>query len=132
MRGLCNSEDGLTIVELIVAMVVGAILAGSVNTIYTNQTYLSQNARDRALINAYAEGRIESMRSAGFLQLNDGTTNVTPELPTEINPPRNGTLTITSPSPGVKRAVIVVSYNSQGKQLSETYTTYIGELGAGQ
>ncbi len=132
MSGILKTEDGLTIVELIVAMIVGTILLGSVNVIYMNQVYLSQNARDRSQANAYAEGKIESLRSAGYLQVNNGVTDITSELPTELNPPRNASMTVTNQSNGMKKVVIAISYNSQGKNLQETYTTYVGELGAGQ
>lgn len=132
MKILIKNQGGLTLVELIVAMFVGAILIGSVNVVYTNQVYLSQNARDRALLNSYAEGKVEALRSAGFVQVNEGTTDLTSELPSELNPPRSGSMIVTSPSPGLRQVVISVSYNSQGRQLNETYTTFIGELGAGQ
>lgn len=129
---LKTKETGFTIVELIVALFVASSLVGSVQLIYTNQTYLAQRARDLALANAYVEGKVESLRSKGFLGLNDGTTDITAELPTELNAPRSGSMQISSPSSGVKRVVIDINYNSQGADKSVTYTTNVGELGAGQ
>jgi prepilin-type N-terminal cleavage/methylation domain-containing protein len=132
MRGIKNSNNGFTIVELIVAMFVGAALVGSVNLIYTTQTYLSQEARDAAMSNSFAEGKFEALRSQGYLALANGTTSVTSELPSELGQPRSASLQITTPSTGVKRAVLVISYNQKGATATKTYTTFIGELGVGQ
>lgn len=129
---LKTKETGFTIVELIVALFVASSLVGSVQLIYTNQTYLAQRARDLALANAYVEGKVESLRSKGFLGLSDGTTDITAQLPTELNAPRSGSMQVSSPSSGIKRVVIDINYNSQGADKSVTYTTNIGELGAGQ
>lgn len=114
------------------ALFVASSLVGSVQLVYTNQTYLAQRARDLALANAYVEGKVESLRSKGFLGLSDGTTDITAELPTELNAPRSGSMQVSSPSSGIKRVVIDINYNSQGADKSVTYTTNIGELGAGQ
>lgn len=127
-----SRQAGFTIVELIVALFVGASLIGSVNLIYTNQTYLSQRGRDASLANAYAEGKVEELRSAGYLGLSDGTTSITNQLPTELNSPRTGSLVVSTPATGIKQAVITITYNSQGASKTQTYTAYIGELGVGQ
>lgn len=126
------NQGGFTLVELIVAILVGAILIFSTNMIIVNHAYLSQQGRDTTLANAYAEGKIESLRSIGYTGLSNGTTDITNELPAELNGPRSGSLVITTQSIAIKKAVIAISYNEQGKTRSVNYTTYIGELGVGQ
>lgn len=130
--GAETKESGFTIVELLVALIVAAVLVGSVQLIYTNQTYLSERGRDLVLSNAYAEGKMESLRSKGFIGLNDGTTDITSELPSELSPPRSGNMVISTPNTGLKKVTITISYNAQGETKTETYTTFIGELGVGQ
>lgn len=127
-----DSQSGFSIVELLITLVVAAILILVMNTIFTTQVYISQRARDLALANAYAEGKIESLRSAGFLGLTNGTTSVTNELPAELSNPRNGTLEISDYNTAIKRAVLTITYNEQGKTRTYTYTTFVGELGVGQ
>jgi type II secretory pathway pseudopilin PulG len=127
-----NTEDGLTIVELIVAIVVGSIIVGGVSLIVGSQVHLSQRGRDLVIANAYAEQKIESLRSAGYLGLTDGTTDVSGELPTELNNPRNGSLVISSPSAGIKKVDLTINYNDQGSSRTYLYTTFVGELGVGQ
>lgn len=132
MRLKQTSQEGFTIVELIVALVVGSVLIGSVNLIYTNQSYLSQRVRDSVLANAYAEGKIEALRSAGYLGISNGTTDVSGELPSELNAPRSASLQISTPSAGLKQVDLTLTYSEQGTPRTLSYRTYIGELGVGQ
>lgn len=118
--------------ELIVTMLVGIVLVGSVNTIYTNQLYLSQRTRDTVLVNAFVEAKVEALRSQGFLSVPLGTTNITSELPVELNNSRSASLAVTTHSTSVKQIEITVSYNEQGTSRSYSYITYLGELGVGQ
>lgn len=127
-----KKSDGFTIVELLVAIIVGAVIIGAATGIIVSQTHISQRGRDLIIANAYIENKIESLRSAGFAALNVGTTYITGELPSELNSPRNGSIVITSPSSAIKKILITISYNDQGTSRSYSYTTYIGELGVGQ
>jgi type II secretory pathway pseudopilin PulG len=132
MKPLYKDQFGFTIVELIVTMIVGTILIGSSILILTSGQRLSQTHRDLIAANAFAEKKVEALRSIGFLGLTDGTTNITNELPAELNPPRNGSLQITTPSSGLKKIDLTITYNDQGSSRTYKYTTYIGELGVGQ
>ncbi len=127
-----NIQSGFTIVELIVAMIVGAILAGSTTLIIVDQARLSQLGRDVALANSYAETKIEGLRSKGFNGIASGTTNVSNELPEELKLPREGTLVISDASSGIKQIDLEITYNDQGTQRTYNYRTYVGELGVGQ
>lgn len=125
-------RSGFTIVELLVALVVGGIMFVSLNAMYTSQTYLAQRSRDVVLANAFVESKVESLRSKGFLSLSNGTTDITNELPDELSSSRSGTLVIGTYSDGVKSIEITVTYNEQGSSRSYYYKTFIGELGVGQ
>jgi len=123
---------GFTIVELVVAIVVSGIVISTVNLIVVNQVHLSERNRDLVLANAYVEGKVESLRSAGFKSLTIGTTSITSELPSELSSPRSGSLVVSSLNASTDKVDVSVSYNDQGATRSYTYTTYIGELGVGQ
>jgi prepilin-type N-terminal cleavage/methylation domain-containing protein len=131
-RVLYKNRDGFTIVELLVTILVGAILLTSAGMLINSQAYLSQRNRDLVLVNAFAEGKIESLRSTGFLGLSDGTTDITAELPEELNDSRSGSLVISPHSSAIKKIELNISYNEQGANRSYSYTTHIGELGVGQ
>src|SRR5262245_10449841 len=114
-----RNESGYTIVEIIVTLVVGIIIVGAINLLLVNQNHLSQQNRDLVLANAYMEGKVESVRSAGFKSLSDGSTNITSELPAELSAPHSGTVTVSSVDTATKKVNISVTYNDQGK--SRTY-----------
>ncbi|HLB66368.1 MAG TPA: prepilin-type N-terminal cleavage/methylation domain-containing protein [Candidatus Saccharimonadales bacterium] len=125
-------QSGFTLVELLMAIIVGAIFAGGANLIIVQQSHLSQRGRDLVLANSFVEGKIESLRSIGFGGLNTGSTDITTELPDDLKAPHSGSLEITNFSSSIKKAVLSLTYNDQGSARSYSYTTYIGELGVGQ
>ena len=129
--GIKGNGSGFTTVELLVAIIVGALFVISINTIYTTQVYINERGRDLVVANSYAESKIEALRSAGYLSLADGTTDITSELPDELNQ-ASGSLVISSYNTAIKQAVLTINYNQQGNDQTYTYTTYIGELGVGQ
>jgi len=126
------APGGFTIVELIVAITIGSIIIGGVSLILGSQVHLSQRGRDLVVANAYVEHRIEALRSRGFLGLANGTTDITSELPTELNTPRSASLVISSYTDAIKKVDISLTYNDQGVSRTYSYTTFIGELGVGQ
>jgi prepilin-type N-terminal cleavage/methylation domain-containing protein len=129
--GRLNAQ-GFTIVELLVSMIVGAVIVGALSVITINNTHLSQRGRDVVLANAFAEAKVEALRSAGYVSLTDGTTNITAELPSDLKAPRSGSQVVTSPSTGLKKIVLNITYNDQGESRTYSYSTMIGELGVGQ
>ena len=125
-------QNGYTIVELLVTLFVGAVLLVALNTVIISQIHLSERTRDLALSSAFAENKIESLRSLGFSGLTDSTSDITSELPTELKKPRTGTLIISTQASGLKKIDITITYNDQGAPRTYSFTTYIGELGVGQ
>ena len=129
---LKNSESGFTLVELITAIVIGALFFGAVANLISNNSYLAERSKDVATTNSFVENKVEELRSAGYLSLSNGTIDVTAELPAELRAPKSGSVVISSESTSIKRVVINVTYNDQGKAKTYSYTTFIGELGVGQ
>lgn len=129
---LLRQSSGFTLVELLVTMIAAGILIGGLHTAYVAQTSTSARARDSVIANAYAEGKVEALRSKGFLGLTNGTTTLTSELPAELQSPKSGTMVISTQSTSVKRVVITVTYSDRGTARTYQYTTFIGELGVGQ
>ena len=125
-------QSGFTIVELMVTIFVGGIFAISTTTVVSNNAHLVQRSRDLVVVNSYVEGKVEELRSIGYSGLNIGTTDVTNELPSDLQKPRSASLQISSPLTGIKKVDLSISYNDQGTQQTYPYTTYIGELGVGQ
>lgn len=127
-----KSESGFTLVELITAIVIGALFFAAVSNLISNNAYLSERAKDVATTNSFIENKVEELRSAGYLSLVNGAIDVTSELPSELQSPKTGTVTVSSQSTSIKRVVVSVTYNDQGEAKTYSYTTFIGELGVGQ
>lgn len=129
---VARPQTGYMTVELLIAIIVGAILLLALNNIVVSQGYLAQRSRDMNTANAYAEQKIEGIRSQGYLGISNGTTNLTNELPSELKGPRSATLVVSDQSPALKKLHLTITYNQQGTIRTESYVTYIGELGVGQ
>lgn len=127
-----SKSAGFTLVELLVAIAVGAIVTGVLSQVVTSYVHVAQRGRYMNLANSYAESKVEALRNTGYNGLNAGTTNLTSELPSQLPPSRSASMIVTSPSSGIKQVDLYVSYKDQGQTNSFTYTTYLGELGVGQ
>lgn len=131
MKGL-RTSDGFTLVELLVAIAVGAIVTAVLSQVVTSYVHVAQRGRYLNLANSYVESKVETLRNTGYNSLNAGTTSLTSELPTQLPLSRNASMTVGAPSGGLKQVDITISYNDQGQNVSYGYTTYLGELGVGQ
>lgn len=127
-----KQSAGYTIVELLVSIAVAGVLFGTLSEVVTSYVHTAQRGRYLNIANSYVEAEVESLRNIGYNGIALGTTNLTSSLSAQLPPNRSASLTVTSPSTGLKQADITISYNDQGKLNSYSYTTYIGELGVGQ
>jgi len=125
-------SDGFNTVELLVSILVLAVLATSINSIYLSHMVQSQKTRNLSLINSFVENKVESLRSMGFLAVNEGSYDISNELSSELYPPKTASMQISSQTSGLKKVVINITYNDQGTAQTFEYTTFIGELGVGQ
>jgi hypothetical protein len=89
-------------------------------------------ARDQALANMLVQNKVETLRSAGYNSLNNGTTSFVAELPNVMGAPKSASYTISTPQTGVKQIDISLSYTEYHKTKSLSYKTYVSELGVGQ
>lgn len=127
-----SSSSGFTIVEIIVAVAVGSIIFGTAINTLVSQERLSQSNKNTVIANAFAEAKIEALRSQGYLAIPGGNTDISSELPATLPPPKQATLQIDASTAGLKEIVLTITYNNSGATKSEQYKTIIGELGVGQ
>lgn len=123
-----DESTGFSIVELILSIIIGGLFIVALTQIINNYISLGQKSRNVVLSNSYLEGKIESLRNIGFSGLSLGSSNISSELPTQLPAPKNATMDITSPSDGLKKVDISITYNDKGQSRTYSYTTYIGEL----
>lgn len=126
------TEHGFTIIELLITIAVVGILIPSLAGFITTLNRLNDRARDLVIINSLTENKVESLRSAGFISLNNGTIDFTNELPATIGEPRSAYYVISTPTTTTKQVDVTVEYNDHGTTQTLTYRTYVGEVGVGQ
>ncbi len=128
-----SRQDGFTLVELLMTVVVSVILIGSLSVVVNNNAFLAKKGRNLTVANSYAENKIEEIRSKGFLSLENGVANITTDMPTELPSPRSGSIEVSDTAvTGLKQITLNITYNDVGTQKTHTYKTYIGELGVAQ
>jgi hypothetical protein len=108
------------------------VIIGSLSQVVNSYTSISQGGRYLNSANSYAEAKIEELRNKGYNSLSNGTTSLTSDLPTQLPRSRSASITITTPTAGLKKLDLTVSYKSEGKTNTFSYTTYMGELGVAQ
>lgn len=126
------SQDGLTIVELLVTIAVAAVVITALTEVVTGYLHIAQRGRYLSLANSFAESEMEALRNQGYNSLTIGSTSLTASLSNQLPPSRSASMSITSPQTGLKQIFITVSYTDNGVSSTYSYTTYIGELGVGQ
>jgi prepilin-type N-terminal cleavage/methylation domain-containing protein len=126
------SQKGFTIVELVVTIVVAGFIIPAVALALTNLSVVNKIARDKTLANMLVQNKAETLRSAGYNSLSDGTTSFVSELPNTIGSPRSASYTISSPTTSIKQVDITISFTEYHNSKSLSFRTYISELGVGQ
>ena len=132
MSSIRKSDEGFTLVEILVSIAVAAIVTVSLNTVVTTYLHISERGRYLNLANSFVEAKVEALRNQGYNSLNTGTSSLTSELPSQLPRSRSASMTVTAPSGGIKQVDISVTYKDQGNNTTVSYTTYLGELGVGQ
>lgn len=123
---------GFTIVELIVTIVIMGVIIPAVAMALTSLTIIDYQARDLALANMLAQNKVESLRSAGYNSLVNGTQDFSSQLPNTIGSPKSASYTVADAQTGVKQIDVSISYTEYKQSKSIAYRTYISELGVGQ
>ena len=132
MKKHALKADGLTLVEILVAIAVAGVVTASLNEVATSYLHVGQRGRYLNLANAFVEAKTEELRNDGYNGVSLGTTSLTSQMPAGLPPGRSASMVVTNPSGGIKQIDFSVSYKDQGQTTTYNYTTYIGELGVGQ
>lgn len=126
-----RDQGGFTIVEMLVALALFAILIPALALGVSTLTQLNNRARDLTLISIIAENKIESLRSIGYNSIAAGTTSFSSELPAELASPKSASYTVTQGT-GIKTIDVTISYADYKKTKTINYKSIVSETGVGQ
>jgi len=132
-------EDGFTILEIVVAIVVAGIFSIGLTTMILNIQTVNDKAKDLVIANSFIQDKTEEIRAGGHVSLINGNYDITDELPNGLAPPRSATYVVADETinssvanVGLKLITFNVQYDDDGSTRTIEYATYIGELGVGQ
>jgi type II secretory pathway pseudopilin PulG len=129
---MVNKEHGFTVVETLIGIGVFALVVPSIILSIVSLNQLNDRAADLTYANVLAENKIESLRSAGFNSLLDGSYDFTNELTSTFSPPREASYSVITPEAGIKEIEVKISYTQQGILREMQYKSLISELGVAQ
>jgi prepilin-type N-terminal cleavage/methylation domain-containing protein len=130
---LSNSDEGFTLVELLVTIIVLGIVITSLGGLYylMEITGVQTQHYDTAVRAARTE--IEDLRNNGYDSLTPGTNiNFTSSLPSSLPNGKTGTAAVSEPLPGLRRVDVTVTYSDYSKVQTITLSSDIGVIGIGQ
>lgn len=127
-----TNQFGFTIIELLLAVVLFAILIPSIIITLNSIAAANDNAKDVVIANIAAENKIEELRSLGYNSVPAGTTDFSSTLPETLGKPRSASYTINDSNPGLKEVNLSITFTSRRGTQTLNYKSLIGELGVGQ
>ncbi len=129
---LTKDQLGFTVIEVMIGIALFAVIVPSIIFAVVSLNQVNDRAADLTFANVLAENKIESLRSAGYNSLTDGTYDFTADLTPTFTLPRQANYIITSPETGIKQIEVNIEYTDKGVLRQLQYKSLIGELGVAQ
>ena len=130
MRG---NKDGFGLAELVTGIFVFGVVSIAIINLSTLIMNVQTYSRYRESATLAAQRQIETLRNSNYTSLVDGQTiDFTSELPDFLPAGKSGTVEISEPAPGLKRADVTVSYAQGDNNKDIMLSAVIGELGITQ
>lgn len=131
-KKLHKEASGFTVIEVLIGIGIFAVVMPSIILSVVSVNQLNDKAADLTSANILAEKKIESLRSAGYNSLTNGSFDFTNELAPTFSEPRQATYTISTPENGVKEVNVDIQYTHQGQLRTIVYRSLMSELGVSQ
>lgn len=128
-----RTENGFTLVELLVTIVVLSIAITGIAGLYYTMQVAAVRTQHLDIATRAARTEIEDLRNNGYSALTPGTTvSFTSNLPTSLPHDRSGSVQITQPTDGLRRVDVTITYTDYGKPTTVELSSDIGVIGIGQ
>lgn len=127
-----RKESGFTLVELLVSIAVIGIVVTVVTTLFLSIQSTQRRTAYMETATRAAQRQMESLRNNNYNNLTAGQSiDFTNQLPASLQD-RSGTVTVSEPSPGLKRVDISVVYYEGDDQQEVNLSSLVGILGITQ
>lgn len=135
---MTKTQNGFTVVELLVTLFVVAGTFITIATTYAMLTRLADKTQDFLAANSIAHQKLQQFENEEFAYIPSGPED-TPyefdfadELPATLTGPREGKVFITAQTPTLKYVFVRVTYYSTGAKQVLEYGSYIQQGGLGR
>jgi hypothetical protein len=127
------NKDGFGLAELVTGIFVFGVVSIAIINLSTLIMNVQTYSRYRESATLAAQKQIETLRNSNYTSLMDGQTiDFTSDLPGFLPSGKSGTVEISEPAPGLKRADVTVSYPQGNGSKDIMLSAIIGELGITQ
>jgi prepilin-type N-terminal cleavage/methylation domain-containing protein len=131
---LHHKNSGFSLVEIVVALAIIGIMIVSLANLFIAIGVLQRQNRNLTLATRIAESKIEGLRNNHYNALAPSPPPIdfTNELPDELAEPRSAIVTISEPTPGIKRLDITISYREGLQTKTIRLSSLLGNIGIAQ
>lgn len=140
MSVMPSKEEGFSIVELLITLIVIGVAFGAFVITYTNIQNINKKAIDVSTANSLAFAKIQEYENKLYTSLNNTTPTGTlvevedfsSSLPSTFEKPRTGKVYINTMSGNLKQIVVTVQFGSGPTQRVIQYADFIQRNGLGR
>lgn len=130
---LKDDESGFSLVELLAAIIVLGIVAGSITSIFGGIQRVQTATGYHETATRAAQRQVEVLRNNNYASLTPGSTiDFSSNLPNSLPNSKIGTVQVSEPVPGLRRVDVTVSYLHGEKTHNVRLSSLIGEIGISQ
>ena len=128
-----QAEDGFTLVELLITIMVLSIVITSLSGLYYLMQLSAVKSQHFDVAVRSARDEIEDLRNVGYSALTPGQNiNFTSSLPPGLPTSATGTVVVSEPITGLRRVDVTISYTDYGQSQTVELSSDIGIIGIGQ
>lgn len=127
-----QKHSGFSIIEIAITVAVIGMMIIGLSNLMVAIGGIQRQSDNLSVATRLAEAKIESLRNNQYNTLVNGTIDFSDELPQRLAAPRSGTVSVSEPSPGLKRLDIDVSYRENSRTKTVRLSAIIGNIGISQ
>ena len=128
-----SKEDGYSVLEVLVTIVVVGVLFSAVIALYSNVLIVQNRTQNLETATRAAHRQVEALRNLQYNLLEEGEDiNFSDDLPADLPSGSTGVVEVTEAQQGLKRVDVTVTYPDGSSENTVTVSSLIGIIGITQ